>query len=54
MDGPGEPLVVGHGIVQAGLVHGEHHTAIGVLKMDAAGLQLALAVLENLDFLGAT
>ena len=53
LNGPGEPLVVRHGVVQGGLRQGEHQAAVVVFKMDAAFSQLGLAVLENFDLLGA-
>ena len=49
---PGQPLHVGHGVVQGGLGHLHHHTAVVVGKRQAAFLQLLLAVGKDLNFLG--
>ena len=52
LNGPGEALVVGHGVVQAGLVHGEHQAAEAVLEGNAAFLKLTLTGFKNGDLLG--
>ena len=51
-NGPGQALVVRHGVVQAGLRHGEHHAAVGIGKVNAALLQVLLGLVENGDLLG--
>ena len=52
LDSPGEPLVVGHGIVQGGLCQSHHHSTAIVGKFDAAGLQILLAGGEDGHLLG--
>ena len=53
LNGPGQPLVVGHGIVQCRLCHGDDLGAVAVFKMDAAGFQIVLTLGKNRHFLGA-
>ena len=50
---PGQALVVGHGVVQARLGHGQVNRTEPIGKVNAALLQLALAGVENGDLLGA-
>ena len=51
-NGPGQALIVRHGIVQAGLCHGEHHAAVGIGKVNAALLQILLGLVKDSDLLG--
>ena len=52
LDGPGQTLNIGHGIIQGRLRHGHHQGAEVIDKVDAAFPELILAVLENGDLLG--
>ena len=52
LNGPGEPLVVRHGVVESRLVHPENQGPEPVFESNAAFLKLALAGFKNGDFLG--
>ena len=53
LDGPGQPLVVRHGILQGGLCQRQHLSQAGIFEVNAAVLQVLLALVKNRHFLGA-
>ena len=52
LNGPGQPLVVRHGVLQAGLGHGQDQAAVGIDEMDAALFQVLLGLVEDGYLLG--
>ena len=51
LDGPGQTLVVRHGVLQGGLLHGQLQAQEGIFKDNTAFLQLLLGLLEDGHFL---
>ena len=52
LNGPGEPLVVRHGVIQGRLVHPKNQSPEAIFESDTAFLKLALAGFKDGDFLG--
>ena len=52
LNGPGQALIVGHGVLQRRLCHGDDLGAEAVDEMNAAAFQILLALVKNRHFLG--
>ena len=50
LNGPGEPLVIGHGVLQGGNVHNKVQCPVFVFKNDAAGAHGLLGLGEDGNF----